>query len=321
MSFDIGRLLTSPNKGVRDVDQLVQKLNRFIEGGVEKLMVLADFDYTLTKRWSDVDKLVEVDSSYCVVTKSPLMDESIGHTMRDNYRAGFPLMSDPDISVERKMAHMTQLREEELKLWMKSGLTKSMLRSIINCHNLTFRDNMFPLCASLAQEQVPFIVSTAGLADIVEGVLNKENLLHENISVLGNYFDWKEDGSLGGFKNEIVHSYNKETSMRQYVNERHRNEVNEITKKDLENNNKCVFAGRSNFIVMGDSLGDARMAMEIENIENVVKIGFLNDNDPESLESRLVSYCEAFDLVLINEESLTLPLHLLEAIVKGTVYS
>jgi len=72
---------------------------------------------------------------------------------------------------------------------------------------------------------------------------------------------------------------------------------------------------------MGDSLGDARMAMEIENIENVVKIGFLNDNDPESLESRLVSYCEAFDLVLINEESLTLPLHLLEAIVKGTGYS
>lgn len=69
-------------------------------------------------------------------------------------------------------------------------------------------------------------------------------------------------GILRGFKGELIHVYNKHDGAL-------RNTEYFKQLKDY-----C------NIILMGDSLGDLSMADGVPNVENILKIGFLNDKVP-----------------------------------------
>lgn len=66
-------------------------------------------------------------------------------------------------------------------------------------------------------------------------------------------------GILVGFKGEMIHVYNKNESA--------------IHKSDYFEKLK----NRENIILMGDSIGDLKMADGATNAQNLLKIGFLND--------------------------------------------
>lgn len=66
-------------------------------------------------------------------------------------------------------------------------------------------------------------------------------------------------GVLKGFKGELIHVYNKHDGALRNT---------EYFKQLKEN---C------NIVLMGDSLGDLTMADGVLNVENILKIGFLND--------------------------------------------
>lgn len=66
-------------------------------------------------------------------------------------------------------------------------------------------------------------------------------------------------GILKGFKGELIHVYNKHDGALR----------NTEYFKQLKDN--------SNIILLGDSLGDLNMADGVPNVENLLKIGYLND--------------------------------------------
>lgn len=66
-------------------------------------------------------------------------------------------------------------------------------------------------------------------------------------------------GVLKGFKGELIHVYNKHDGALR----------NTEYFKQLKDN--------GNIILLGDSLGDLNMADGVPNVENILKIGFLND--------------------------------------------
>lgn len=66
-------------------------------------------------------------------------------------------------------------------------------------------------------------------------------------------------GVLKGFKGELIHVYNKHDGALR----------NTDYFKQLKEN--C------NIVLMGDSLGDLSMADGVSSVENMLKIGFLND--------------------------------------------
>lgn len=57
---------------------------------------------------------------------------------------------------------------------------------------------------------------------------------------------------------------------------------------------------RKNVILLGDSLGDARMADGIEHANHVLKIGFIY----EKVEGNLPSYMNTFDIVLEDDQTM-----------------
>lgn len=66
-------------------------------------------------------------------------------------------------------------------------------------------------------------------------------------------------GVLKGFKGELIHVYNKHDGALR----------NTEYFKQLKDN--------GNIILLGDSLGDLTMADGVPSVENILKIGFLND--------------------------------------------
>ncbi|KAG7237116.1 hypothetical protein INR49_032789 [Caranx melampygus] len=60
---------------------------------------------------------------------------------------------------------------------------------------------------------------------------------------------------------------------------------------------------RPNVLLMGDSLGDLTMADGVQDMENILKIGFLNDK----VEERMQSYMDSYDIVLVQDETLDVP--------------
>lgn len=122
-------------------------------------------------------------------------------------------------------------------------------------------------------------------------VLRQANVYNDRVKVVSNFLQTK-DGMVDGFKCPIIHTFNK---------------------------NETVLAGseygslvhdRDNIILMGDSLGDADMANGAPSSSNIVKIGFLYHHVNENLEK----YMDTFDIVLINDQTMDVPIGLLNLI-------
>ena len=102
----------------------------------------------------------------------------------------------------------------------------------------------------------------------------------ENVAIIGNRFSWDPvDKSLLGVEGDVVHTLNKEHSMCEFFAK---------FEKDGKYNNNRGDAGdgsddtasnihrpRPNVILLGDSLGDARMTLNLEFVANVIKVNHL----------------------------------------------
>ncbi|KAA0203427.1 hypothetical protein HAZT_HAZT006261 [Hyalella azteca] len=95
-----------------------------------------------------------------------------------------------------------------------------------------------------------------------------------------------------GFENETIHMFNKNENV--------------IHSSPYFKN----MSGRNNVILLGDSLGDIKMAHGVPDPGAILKIGFLNDKGSllPQVEERLSSYEEAFDVVLIDDQTMDAPM-------------
>lgn len=291
------------NVKIKDLDCFLAKLTRASKDGANKLTLMADFDFTITKRWTDDSKKETLPSTYCVIKRSSLVEPKLAQHMKALFQKYWPIETNTKLSIEEKTPFIEEWMSEEMKAMKECGLTESMLETMLDSHGLIMRDGFDGLCSSISRANVPFIISTAGLADVVEGALKRWSLLTENMAIIGNRFAWDPTTrALLGNKDYCVHTLNKEVSM----------------KKFFDNNNGLTDAfvrqPKPNVVILGDALGDARMALELGFVQNVIKIGFLNDANPES---KLEDYLSTFDIVLVNDPTMEVPSMILKMICNG----
>lgn len=72
---------------------------------------------------------------------------------------------------------------------------------------------------------------------------------------------------------------------------------------------------RKNAILMGDSLGDLHMSDGLSH-EVVLKIGFISVVKNED-HARFKLFSEYFDVLLVNDESMSFPISLIKEIIKS----
>ncbi|KAF2611772.1 hypothetical protein F2Q70_00008587 [Brassica cretica] len=179
-------------------------------------------------------------------------------------------------------------------LLIEGGLTFDAIKDSVANSSIAFRDGVAELFEFLEEKEIPVLIFSAGLADVIEEVLRQK--LHrtfKNVKIVSNRMVFDDDGRLVSFKGKLIHVLNKNEHALDMAAPLH-DQLGVDNGGEGEEN--AYVKQRINVLLLGDHMGDLRMSDGL-NYESRISIGFLNDNVEKSLES----YRKAFDIVYLND--------------------
>ncbi|OQR72572.1 cytosolic 5'-nucleotidase III-like [Tropilaelaps mercedesae] len=277
---------------VKDAQHVQQKIDKLAADGSSRLQLLTDFDRTLSRTHYNGKPVL---TSYCVYDDHNFVTPEhhrLATKLREKY---YPIEISPKLTAEEKMPHMIQWFAESFDIILKAKINIRDMPAIVRRADLHLRCDTVKLCKLLAAEDVPILVFSAGLGDVVRLSLQQQGALLPNVTVLSNFIEYDKQGVPLKFSDQLLHIYNKNAQFPPAV---------EYFASDR-------IRARSNAVLMGDSLGDCSMADGAPGISlppngnsAVLRIGFL-DHD---VEQRLESYVKNFDIVLVDDQTMKVPL-------------
>lgn len=274
---------------MRDPERVEQIICGLIKGGASKLQIITDFDMTLSK--------FAVNGNRCptchnIIDNCKLVTEECRQKLGQLKDTYYPIEIDPHLTMEEKYPFMVEWYFKSHTLLVEQRLQRDKLPEVVRDSEAALREGYEQFFDRLHKHSVPMFIFSAGLGDVLEEIIRQAGVYHPNVKVVSNFMDFDDNGVLRGFKGEVIHVYNKQDGALR----------NTEYFKQLKDN--C------NIILMGDSLGDLNMADGVPNVENILKIGFLNDK----VEERLEKYLDSYDIILVKDETLEVPNSILQKI-------
>ena len=253
-------------------DNYFSKVEKIILGGKNDLLIMADFDRTLTKAFDSAGKKVSPGRS---IRNMKFFNGNISEKLEDEYVKFKLFAADEDLEKKKKVERLSDCFREQMKIMIEAGFSKEMLKDLVNNNEIEFRDGFGDFLAYLSINNIPLVIVSAAWGDLIELYLEKNGYLRKGVNIVSNFFKFDKHGIAVDINNSIVHMINKaEVRFEDYY--------------FYEN-----IKDRKNIVLLGDTLDDAEMAESL-NSENIIKIGFLN----EDMEKNQARYKKIFDLVL-----------------------
>lgn len=206
----------------------------------------------------------------------------------------YPIEIDPHRTIKEKLPHMVQWWSKAHSLLCQQRIQKFQIAQVVGESTAMLREGYKMFFDTLYHNNIPLFIFSAGIGDILEEIIRQMKVFHPNIHIVSNYMDFSEDGFLKGFKGQLIHTYNKNSSVCE----------NSSYFQQLRN--------KTNIILLGDSIGDLTMADGVPGVQNILKIGFLNDK----VEERRERYMDSYDIVLEKDETLDVVNGLLQHILR-----
>ncbi|XP_006823781.1 cytosolic 5'-nucleotidase 3A-like [Saccoglossus kowalevskii] len=264
---------------IKDIKKVKSVIEQLASDGKDKLQVITDFDRTFTRCYFNGETC---PSSYGIIDDSILLPSSYrakATALRNHY---YSIEISDDISLDEKYQHMVDWWNQAHALLVEHHVMKHDIEEMVRQSKALLRDGCQKLCQVLHTHDIPLLVFSAGVGDVLEEVIKQQGCYYDNVHIVSNYMDFNNEGKLIGFKGDIIHVFNKNESV--------------IHHSDYFDK----IENRNNVILLGDSIGDLKMADGVENMNQCLKIGFLNDK----VESKLEDYKNKFDIVLVNDETM-----------------
>ncbi|KPP77108.1 cytosolic 5'-nucleotidase 3-like, partial [Scleropages formosus] len=244
--------------------------------------VISDFDMTLT-RFAYNGK--RCPTCHNILDNSKLINEECKIKLAELLDRYYPIEIDVSRPMEEKLPLMVEWWTKAHDLLIEQKIQKDRLAVVVRESDAMLRDGYKLFFDHLQEKGVPLLIFSAGIGDVLEEVIQQAGVFHPNVKVISNYMDFDETGTLQAFKGELIHTYNKREGAL----------LNTELFQELRT--------RPNVLLLGDSLGDLTMADGVHSMENILKIGFLNDKVEECKEP----YLSAYDIVLEKDETLDIP--------------
>ncbi|XP_027726324.1 7-methylguanosine phosphate-specific 5'-nucleotidase [Vombatus ursinus] len=260
----------------QQVQEIILSLRK---GGRNKLQVISDFDMTLTRFGFNGKRC---PTSYNILDNSKLISEECQKKLKDLLHYYYPIEIDPNRTVKEKFPLMVEWWTKAHNLLCQQKIQKYQIAQIVRDSDAMLREGFETFFNTLYQSNIPLLIFSAGIGDILEEIIRQMNVFHPNIHVVSNYMEFDESGYLQGFKGNLIHTYNKNSS------------VLEDSKYFQQ------LQVKTNILLLGDSMGDLTMADGVSSVGNILKIGFLNDKVEEQREQ----YMDSYDIVLEKDETL-----------------
>lgn len=271
--------LSLQNVRIANPEHVTEVIQNMIRDGHNKLQVVADFDRTLSK-YTHRGQICS--TCHNVLEEGHVLPEFYkdeARALRDHY---FPIEMNPKLTIEEKIPVMVEWWTKAHDLLSKCHITKDDVRIMVENSTARLRDGCTWFFDQLQATDIPLLIFSAGIGDVIIEVIKHQATLHDNMKVVSNYLEYDDQGKMTGFQDEMIHVYNK----------------NEGAIHDSDYFQKLEH--RNNVILMGDSLGDLHMADGAVGVQNKLKIGFLNVKVEESLEL----YMKKYDIVILEDETL-----------------
>lgn len=267
---------------MKDPERVQDLIVSMQKAGSNTLQVISDFDMTLT-RFAYNGK--RCPTCHNILDNSLLINDECKKKLKDLLNKYYPIEIDASRSVEEKLPLMVEWWTQAHELLIEQRIRKDDLAKVVRDSEAKLREGYKFLFDHLREHSIPLLIFSAGIGDVLEEVIRQAGVFHSNVNVFSNYMDFDELGVLHGFKGELIHIYNKREGA--LLNTGHFRELR----------------ARPNVLLLGDSLGDLNMADGVQDMENILKIGFLNDK----VEDRKEFYLNSYDIVLIKDETLDVP--------------
>ncbi|KAB7497145.1 7-methylguanosine phosphate-specific 5'-nucleotidase [Armadillidium nasatum] len=273
-------LLNNKNILIKNKENVENILSLLLKGSFDNLQLVVDFDYTLTRGHFNGEKSL---CSWGILDNSHHMPSFYRDKASELLAKYYPIEVDSSMSEAEKIPHMVEWYDNINELLKRCNVSKELLSDMVAHSNVKLRINTDELFKKLKEERVPTLIFSAGMGDILEHVLWHFDLYSPNVKVVSNFFKYNDEGIMIGFTGDLIHMFNKNENAIHSSNY-----FSEVEK-------------RHNVILMGDSLGDVKMADGVPKSSNVLKIGFYNHN---SIGERINDYQNAYDIVAVNDQTM-----------------
>ncbi|RUS77687.1 hypothetical protein EGW08_014552, partial [Elysia chlorotica] len=282
--------LARSNICMRDPQSVEKAVRTMMKDAQHKLQVIADFDWTLSKYTEDGTLC---STTHSVLGESKHMPEFYRTETKKLKEHYMPIEFDPTKTREEKIPKMVEWWSKNHALLESCHLTRPQISTLVAESRARLRDGCKELFHELHSLEIPLLIFSAGMGDIISEIIKQRAVFYpENMKIVANFLEFDEEEKVVGFSGEIIHTFNK-------------NE-NAVHSGDYFSN----IRHRENLLLLGDTLGDLGMAQGADNIECILKIGFLNFKVKENLDV----YMQHFDIVIIEDESLAVVNGLVRAI-------
>ena len=237
------------------------------------IFVVLDFDRTITSN--------ESEDSWAATSNKEIMGEEINFKMDELYKVYRPIEIDYKMPIKEKEKNMEKWYGDCMDLYYKYNLTKEKLLQSVGKSKLIFRRGAKEFLNKCHQENIPVIIISAGIGNVIEQFLKTSNCYFDNTYIISNFITFDENGNMKKFDNtKMIHSMNKT--------------IKNHLPKDIQEKIK----DKKYRILVGDLIEDEKM-VEQSDWDSTLKIAFLNNN----IEDNLEKYKEHFDIVLTNEDA------------------
>lgn len=263
-------------------DAFNAKLATFIADGPEDLHLIADFDRTLS-----VSAV-----SLSLLRQTGYLGEDYAreaHALFKHYNA---IENDEHLSLDEKAPFMKEWWERHFALLFAHKLTRQDIFGALSKGDVQLQKGTEDLLHLLSQKNIPLLVFSSGLGDMIREVLTQRALLTPNLHIAANFLRYNAAGHAVDVEGDVIHICNKK----------------EFAVRDQPWVQRA--GARKNVIVVGDSEADAHMAEGIAH-DCVIKVGLLN----QRIEEMRHKYVSAFDIVLEDCPSMEPILEMVQRII------
>lgn len=245
------------------------KLSRF-SLNKNNFYVVMDFDSTITTSdslgsWSVLENPNFVNPK--------LIEES--HKLIEKY---YPIELDYTLDEKAKSVYMQEWYTKNMELFYTYGLTNDTLLNCIKNSNIKFRSGVKIFFNNLFNDNIPVIILSAGIGNVITELLKLHNCFYDNIHIISNFIKFNNNSILP-FTDKIIHTSNKC-----------------INSLPVDFNNKIN--NKEYILLFGDLIEDLKMVSK-EDLNRTLSFGFLEKNVSQNLEL----YKKDFDVVLTNNSS------------------
>lgn len=263
---------------------------QIVSSGFDKLHIIADFDKTLTRAFTDEEQKDFVPSLISILRDEKLIDEDYSKKATKLFEYYHKIENNEPNYDKRKQA-MAEWWGKHFELLIKTGLNKTHFKDVIKSSRVKFRKHTLETLMLLDKQDIPFVIlSSDGLGEeAIKDTLEYHKMLFSCVDIVSNKYIWDANGRAIDYVKPYIHLMNKD----------------EHSIKNTPFYSKIK--NRKNVILLGDSLSDVNMIKGFE-YENVLKVGFLNFDVDKNLER----YKQVYDVVITNDSSMKFVYELLK---------